>query len=152
MFEVITPPIKEIFPNLNEGTYFSHPSYSELFKGINASVVLTYDVGSYQGSSWLLFRAKGCDLYGFLEFGWGSCSGCDALQACDSYEDLDKLRHRLINSIVWNSVSKTVKFLREKDWETMSDGSVGKGEEFVKQALPLLLTEKELKTMDILES
>ena len=39
--------------------------------------------------------------YGFLNFGWGSCSGCDGLQACSSYEDVEDLITSLKGDIKW---------------------------------------------------
>lgn len=153
--EVKIPPIEQVFPGLMKELYFSSPEYMELFKGLNIELILTHRLGSYQGSSWVLFRSYHEHrqvMYGFLEFGWGSCSGCDALAACDSYKDLDKLRRSLINSISWFTISKMVKFLKEKDWESMSDSSVEEGKTFINKVLPLLLTSEELKTMEVLEN
>ena len=42
-------------------------------------------------------------MYGFLTFGWGSCSGCDALLACGSFDRVMSLLHTLKESIIWKT-------------------------------------------------
>lgn len=55
--------------------------------------------GSYQGDS--LYLVKDGDRFGVLTFGWGSCSGCDALRAVEDQADLDKVQDDLENGIRW---------------------------------------------------
>lgn len=57
------------------------------------------DTDDYQGDSFVLYRSG--ERYGYLNFGWGSCSGCDALQACDSIEEVQELMDKLYNNILW---------------------------------------------------
>lgn len=62
-------------------------------------VVVRVDDDDYYGDSFVLLRKN--DQYGFLCFGWGSCSGCDALQGCETVEQLDELINELRESINW---------------------------------------------------
>lgn len=74
------------------------PSYRDIVETFGEIIVET-EWGSYQGDSIYLIRAD--DKYGVLTFGWGSCSGCDALEACDSQSDVDSLRDDLERGIRW---------------------------------------------------
>jgi len=59
---------------------------------------------------------------GFLVWGWGSCSGCDAFEgACEESNAeaaLTELRESLVGSIVWkDSAEDMLVYLTEKDFE-----------------------------------
>ena len=82
-------------------------------------------------------------------FGWGSCSGCDALQGCDSLDDIIDLRNDFARSVVWfDSVEASVRHIFSKDWSTehvykstvdaLKSGIV---QSFFKGTLPSYLTE-----------
>ena len=58
------------------------------------NVLIQVDDADYQGDTRVLYEKDG--KYGYLNFGWGSCSGCDALQACCNIEEIQEL----INSLV----------------------------------------------------
>lgn len=62
-------------------------------------IVVQIDENGYQGDTWVLFKNN--DKYGYIQFGWGSCSGCDALQACNTYDDVENLIDEMANSIMW---------------------------------------------------
>lgn len=73
------------------------------------------DCGEYQGDSYLII--KNDDKYGYLNFGWGSCSGCDALQACTNIHDVQELMDRLYSQIQWFDSLKDLKeYFSTKDW------------------------------------
>jgi len=145
-------PLKEAFPDCIDDDYFRIPGYTALLKSFGFDLVLNFDIGQYQGSTYCIFR----DLprYGYMVFGWGSCSGCDSLEACSSYEDLDKLRQSLFNSIRWfESAPDCAKYLLSKDWET-EVGSLDSDEQkkFLNEALPKILTPEELEVLKIMEA
>ena len=80
-------------------TYFDRPyDYTPIIQTFG-HVIVRIDEDGYQGDTYVLLGKD--DRYGFLVFGWGSCSGCDALQACDSYDDIDALITQLENAIHW---------------------------------------------------
>lgn len=99
----IDTPIREVFPPNKEWSYSSdgmpYVGYDELVESFGFEVVSRRDVGDYQGDS--MYVLKEGSRYGWLNFGWGSCSGCDALQGCSSYEELDELRKSLHDDIRW---------------------------------------------------
>lgn len=73
------------------------------------------DDNDYQGDTRALIKGKD-GRYGYLKFGWGSCSGCDALQACRSYENLGELISELQQAVRWGTATDILTFLRTHDW------------------------------------
>lgn len=91
-------------------------SYEDLLDSMEATRVVEVSDDDYQGDTRVLLRDG--DRFGVLTFGWGSCSGCDALQACDSVADATALRNYLWGQVQWTGdAGATAAWLREKDWE-----------------------------------
>lgn len=82
-------------------------SYNELISSFNFNIVLEESDDDYQGDTFVLLKVS--SYYGFLRFGWGSCSGCDALQGCGSKKDVEELRDRLFEQMVWKSSLEEMK-------------------------------------------
>lgn len=132
-------PLEEVYPG-DEG-YFS--DYDKLLGSYGYEIVVKEDEDGYQGDSLVLFRKEG--RYGFLCFGWGSCSGCDALQACGSIEDVEDLRKELHRSITWGNAAESLKYVKEHDWQGDACYSSDKDmvKKFVKKATEYLGTKQE---------
>lgn len=82
-----------------EGSYFYGPGdYNPIIKSFG-DVLVQVDDDDYQGDTRVLLRKDG--RYGFLNFGWGSCSGCDGLQACSSFREIEELIQSLERDIKW---------------------------------------------------
>lgn len=74
--------------------------YRWLARFLGATELVWQDFGSYQGDTAAVLQV-GTD-YGYLSFGWGSCSGCDALEAAYGDEaEVQKVFDDLCRSIVW---------------------------------------------------
>lgn len=107
-----------LYPNCTriytDRTYFKAPDdYTPLLNSFG-TVLIRVDDDDCQGDSRILLHKDG--RYGFLIFGWGSCSGCDALQDCDSYDDLDALIDQLENEIHWfDSIAAAHTYIIEQD-------------------------------------
>lgn len=124
--------IQEVYPGKFTGT----SDYGPMLESIGTVVVQVDDPG-YQGDSRVLFRDG--ERWGVLLFGWGSCSGCDALQGCSSFDDVEKLRDELVTSVRWGTREETIALLRTKDWSV--EPTAYRAEEarrFVEQALAAL--------------
>ena len=94
-------------------------SYNSLIESFEVQVVNENSSDDYQGSSWYLLRDN--NRFGYLSFGWGSCSGCDALEACSNVEEAIQLRDELWQSITWfDSSNEARKFFNQHDWEADS--------------------------------
>lgn len=83
----------------SDGTYFYGPSdYNPIIQSLG-EVLVQVDDSDYQGDTRVLLRKDG--RYGFLNFGWGSCSGCDGLQACSSFREIEELIRGLESDVKW---------------------------------------------------
>lgn len=106
-------------------------SYDDLIESMDVEVLIEKHDGSYQGDSFYLVQ-KG-DEYGLLIFGWGSCSGCDALEGCSTYERVVELRNDMYEEIDWMPLDEFKNYVLNKDFETewycYSDG----GKDFINQ-------------------
>lgn len=90
--------------------------YTDLIDSMEVEVLAEVDEDKYQGSSWLI--VKDGERYGYMSYGWGSCSGCDALAACADAQDATDLRDELWNGIRWeNSAAELLTYFVETDWE-----------------------------------
>lgn len=111
--------------------------YSDLIDSFEHEVLLEKHDDDYQGDSRYILRDGA--RYGLLVFGWGSCSGCDALEACGNIQQVIDLRDTLYNSIEWHeSPAALLKFIKERDWELQYAWHQDETQEFVNSATRLL--------------
>lgn len=114
--------IQNAYPELEEsnGYLWGVWSYDGMVSAFGQGVLVAVDDDDYQGDSYRLI-ADGDEpgqKYGLLIFGWGSCSGCDALEACCSVKDLQDLADTLQDSIKWFSNKESLRqYMQEHDWE-----------------------------------
>ncbi len=99
--------ITEVYPD--EYWY----DYQPMLESFGHDIVLQVDEDDYQGDSYVLFRDA--DRYGYLRFGWGSCSGCDALQGSKTIEEVEELRQELFDSIQWGDAASLADRLQDED-------------------------------------
>lgn len=99
----------------DESTFFYAPSYDELVDSFGVTTLIEEHDDDYQGDSYYLL-SNGSE-FGILVFGWGSCSGCDSLEACDSREEVIALRDDLWNGIVWRTEEDMIEYIKTKDWD-----------------------------------
>lgn len=116
-------------------------------QGMGVEALMCEAIGSYQGD--YLFVVTDGNRFGFLTFGYGSCSGCDALQACGGLESLTELRNSLYNSIHWEPSRKTLaQWMRDRDWEGQWFWHEEGTREFVRAAVSMLEAEPALTNCD----
>ena len=128
--------IEEVFPDTHND-YFEFYDYGTMLNSFGYENILQVDDDDYQGDSRVLFRDG--IRFGYLNFGWGSCSGCDSLQACSSYEELEDLRTELHDSIKWYETSKeALDFFKNHDWEGDYNWSRVEQKEFINKAKQVL--------------
>lgn len=107
---------KQFEQKYKDYNWFSPPSYYALSGALGHEKLLECSTCGYQGDTWLLVQDKSGRI-GYLTFGWGSCSGCDALQACTNWEDVANLYNDLEASIQWfPDKAAALKYFSEKDW------------------------------------
>jgi len=109
--------LAKYFPDLydRQYDYFNSPRMEELIKSTNSDVINTTYLGNYSGDALMILRRD--NKFGLLIFGYGSCSGCDALKACNDYKDLYNLREALHKSVIWKEYTEFVEYLKDKDWD-----------------------------------
>lgn len=143
MGETAAVPLKaitEVYPELvdkQDGYWWGASSYQPMLESLGFEIALQIDDDDYQGDSRLLLRDG--EKVGYLNFGWGSCSGCDALQACDSIKEVENLRQSLFDSIRWfDGPRDALKFFVEHDWEGDYSWYDEEQKQFVAAAVELL--------------
>lgn len=135
-------PIQEVYPDaidVKEPDYWwGAYNYQPLLESIGHEILLQVDDHDYQGDSRLILRDD-LGRYGMLIFGWGSRSGCDSLQACKSYEEIDNLRNELVDSINWFGPKESAyRYFLIKDWEVEYSWHADETKEFIAKAIALL--------------
>lgn len=116
---------------VDEDGFMERPGYLDLVRSFEAEIIASTSEGSYDGDYFFVLK-KGNE-YGYLTFGYGSCSGCDALQACDTPEEVQALRDSLYNSIWWvEGKENFAKWLRERDWACIFESHYPHHKEFIR--------------------
>jgi len=91
-------------------------NYTELLETFGYEIIINIKEDNWQGDSWIIFKLDA--EYGYLTFGWGSCSGCDALYACKNAKDYENLRQELFNQIQWHETLTDLKeWFKEHDFK-----------------------------------
>ena len=99
-------------------------------------VLVQVEDNDYQGDTRVVYEKDG--QYGFLNFGWGSCSGCDALQACSSEKEVDDLIDSLEQDVKWfASLDELKNYLTAKERDYSYYYHEDNWSNFVKQVMEL---------------
>lgn len=87
-------------------------TYHEIVESFGA-VKATESTDDYQGDT--VFAIENGGLFGFGEFGWGSCSGCDALEdACGDSAKIANVRNDIGGGIDWfRSLEDGIAYLKQ---------------------------------------
>lgn len=106
---------------------------------INAlgTVLVRHDDDDYQGDTFALVRNE-AGLLGLVNIGWGSCCGCDALQACNNDTDLAKLIETIYAGVEWKTLDDMRAYFQAHDWEGGYGWSGGCQQAFVAEAKQVL--------------
>jgi len=108
---------KEIYPpDEDDQDYFYSPGDYQPILEQFGNILIQVDDNDYQGDSRIFYEKDG--KYGYLIFGWGSCSGCDALQGCNSYQEIQTLIDEMFDNVKWfDSLEEIQLYFKSKDWE-----------------------------------
>lgn len=92
-------------------------SYNAMVKGWGFQVVMMEPFGSYQGDYAVLLKDRDrYDRYGWVTIGYGSCSGCDTMEALDADNDEDGYKEfsdRTREAIKWDSAQGLITWLSD---------------------------------------
>lgn len=126
---------KELYPDFEPYGYRYYQPIINHF----GTVLLQVDDEGHHGDSRILYRDKNDDQrFGLLIFGWGSCSGCDALQACSSLDEIDDLISVTKNDIKWASREELLLYIAEKQWELEFCWHAEETKKFIESAIKIL--------------
>ena len=114
--DVYTVIAKSLYDSGEEG-YLNAYDYDKIIN-LFGDVVARVDTEDCRGDTLAIVKKNG--RYGFVAFSWGSCSGCDALQACDTYEELGQLIQSIEKDVVWRDSAEDMKSYVNNDDRTLS--------------------------------
>ena len=102
---------------ITKDNVYDFSNYNQMLESFEYEILLKIDDDDWQGDSRVIF--KDSRKYGWLQFGWGSCSGCDELEGCGhNIEALQQLQKTLFNSIKWfDSLENAIEFFDNHDWQ-----------------------------------
>lgn len=124
--------VKELYQNEHWGWYDYQPMLDAFGK-----IVIQVDDADYQGDSRLLYDENG--KIGLLIFGWGSCSGCDALQACNTLEEVQELCNELQEDIKWfDNKEQALEYFKNHDWRGDYSWQQREMKEFINKCIDYL--------------
>ena len=117
------------------GLYDYSPMLSEW------EILLSDSQGDYQGATMYLLRDADSGRYGLVTIAYGSCSGCDALQGCSTWADVESLREHIHEGIHWeNPPSALSAWIHHRDWETQPAYYESEFARFMQEVSAFLLT------------
>lgn len=131
----------ELYPETYPGEWSGHcygpGDYSVILRAIG-NIAVQVDDDDCQGDSRVLYQDG--ERFGLLLFGWGSCSGCDGLQACSSKAEVEELARGLEAQVKWLPRSEMAAYMRAKDWDLESVwlSNTDASKRFLEQSLALL--------------
>ena len=128
--------VQTLYPN-EENEFLYICNYQPILDSFG-KIIIQVDDMDYQGDSRVLYKSGAA--YGWLQFGWGSCSGCDWLQACGSWEEVQELADQLENGVKWfGSAFDALVFFNTHDWEGDYSWHEAEQAEFVRECRKYLL-------------
>lgn len=91
-------------------------TYDDMVDSFDCLSLATDFIGDYQGDIFYLLKKD--NEYCLLVIGYGSCSGCDALEACDTREERIELAESIRSSMQWFSKEDLLDHLNVEYLET----------------------------------
>lgn len=128
---------RELFDDDND---YCYGNYQPIIDAIG-EVCIQVDDKDYQGDTSVLYKHKFGDdetEYGYLQFGWGSCSGCDALQACESIGEVQSLMNDMEASVQWMPRAEMLSYFKGHDWEGDYSFNMEEQKEFISKTITFL--------------
>lgn len=87
--------------------YFYAPGWEAGFEERGMNIVAWETFGDWQGDYAVVFKAND-NLFAFDVIGYGSCSGCDSMEACETEKEYKELISGVVNRLQWLSADQTI--------------------------------------------
>jgi hypothetical protein len=130
--------VQKIYPDIDGNSFYAPCDYRPLIDSFGFTTLVEVHDNDYQGDSRYLLKDLITGHIGYLQFGWGSCSGCDSLQACSTWEDIQELRESLYLSILWGTPEDMLEYFKTHDWAGDYSWYKEEQQEFVSKAIEML--------------
>ncbi len=95
--------------------YSGNHSYEGILDEVSENILLVVTDGYYQGESYALVHKEG--RFGVVEWSYGSCAHCDAIEACETVEEFEEVYEDMVGRIKWDTLTRTLLYIEEHDWE-----------------------------------
>lgn len=128
----------DLYPSYAErdGYFYGPCSYQPIIDAMG-NILIQVDDEDYQGDTRALVQHEG--KYGWVQFGWGSCSYCDSLQACDNMQDIQDVIDSIVSGTKWfDSAEECLEFFKNHDWEGDYSWYQAEQRDFVEQVIEYL--------------
>ena len=89
--------------------YYESPMSYDGIVATQGEIIKDWTLGYYQGD--YVYLLKNGDRYAFVVIGYGSCSGCDALEGCESDEEFNLLKDEITSGIVWGTKQEVYDYI-----------------------------------------
>lgn len=93
--------------------YYSPPMHYDQIVATQGEMLGNWTLGDWQGDYVYLLQNE--DKYAFTVIGYGSCSGCDALEGCENDEEFNELKDSIINGIVWGTKQDVYDYINNQE-------------------------------------
>jgi len=77
--------------------FYGPDDYTPIIQHIAPEILHLSEDAGYEGDTFVLGRTSAGEVV-WVEIGWGSCSGCDELQACSTVADIVALANNISDS------------------------------------------------------
>ena len=96
--------MKELFCEAGDYGSGFRGDYDTIVESFGYEVMFAVSTGDYQGTIYYLLRDG--TRFGTLDVGYGSCSGCDSLAACETPNQVIELQRDIFAGIKWYESSR----------------------------------------------
>ena len=93
--------------------YYSPPMSYDGIVETQGEIIKDWTLGHYQGD--YVYLLKNGDKYAFTVIGYGSCSGCDALEGCGNDEEFNELKDAIVSGIVWGTKQDVYDYVNNQE-------------------------------------
>lgn len=93
--------------------YYEPPMSYDGIVETQGEIIKDWTLGHYQGD--YVYLLKNGDKYAFTVIGYGSCSGCDALEGCGNDEEFNELKDAIVSGIVWGAKQDVYDYVNNQE-------------------------------------
>lgn len=100
--------------------------------------ILVHEADPVEAADLVLWRSVEGP-YGFVSFGYGSCSQCDELEACSTYAEVAKVRKEMWERVHWeDNACNMFSWMYARDWKLQWYGHVPHAGKFITRSAEIL--------------